>query len=216
MRRLRFDGWIAGIGTSGGIRLVLGHWPVSPFGPVSDVMVEYPDGRRVLLAPTAELGRFVADTYSFEEVRVVPVAVTRTGRAWTVTAGPLTLRFSTGGRGALGRLLRAVPAPLARRGPWVRLIDRPARLLRGVRTYGSAGNGRREWYAAQDLHRIVTAGGELDDADLGRLTAIDPPVRFGFGSTPRFPALVRVTTTVELPGTRVGSGAPAVPESGLD
>ncbi|WP_328475267.1 hypothetical protein OHA21_18320 [Actinoplanes sp. NBC_00393] len=196
---MRFDGWIAGLGTASGTRLVVGHWPDSPFGPVTDVMVEHGDGSRLLLAPTGELGRFVADTYAFDQVEVVPVEVRQTGPAWTVTAGPLALQFATGGRGALGRLLRAVPPPLARQLPWVRLIDVPARLLPGVRTYGSAGNGRREWYAVQDLHRITTATAVLDGAGLGPLTAIDPPVRFGFGSTPRFPALVRVTTTVELP-----------------
>lgn len=196
---MRFDGWIAGLGTASGTRLVVGHWPDSPFGPVTDVMIEQADGRRVLLAPTGELGRFVADTYAFDEVRVAPVAVDRSGARWTVTAGPLTLRFTTGGRGVLGGLLHAVPRGLARRLLWVRLIDVPARLLRGVRTHGSAGNGRREWYAVQDLHRITTAAGVLDGMDLGHLTAVDPPVRFGFGSTPRFPALVRVTTTVEVP-----------------
>ncbi|GIM95456.1 hypothetical protein [Paractinoplanes toevensis] len=194
--RMRFDGWIAGLGTATGTRLVLGHWPDSPFGPVSDVMIEQADGHRVLLAPTEELGRFVADTYAFDEVRVVPVAVNRAGPAWTVTAGPLTLRFTTGGRGALGRLLRAVPPPLARHPLWVQLIDRPARLLQRVRTYGTAGNGRREWYAVRDLHRITAATAALDGVDLGPLTDVDPPVRFGFGSTPRSPALARVTTTV--------------------
>ncbi|WP_433379171.1 hypothetical protein ACQPZX_13005 [Actinoplanes sp. CA-142083] len=197
--RMLFDGWIAGLGTSSGTRLVLGHWPGSPFGPVTDVMVERADGHRMLLAPTAELGRFVAGTYSFDEVRTVPIAVQRSGTAWAVTAGPLELRFTTGGRGRLGLLLRSVPPPLARQLPWVRCIDLPARLLRGVRTYGSAGNGRREWYAAQDLHRVTTARCVLDGVDLGHLTDVDPPVRFGFGSTPRSPALVRVTTTVELP-----------------
>src|SRR5690349_9545864 len=106
MDRFVFDGWIAGLGTTGGTRLVLGHWPTSPFGPVSDVMVEHPDGRRVLLAATAELGRFVADTYAFDAVEVVPVVVRRD--PWSVTAGPLALRFTTGRRGALGALLRAV------------------------------------------------------------------------------------------------------------
>jgi hypothetical protein len=42
--RVRFDGWIAGLGTASGTRLVWGHWPGSPFGPLSDVMVEHADG----------------------------------------------------------------------------------------------------------------------------------------------------------------------------
>ncbi|GIE82457.1 hypothetical protein Aph02nite_84070 [Actinoplanes philippinensis] len=197
--RWRFDGWIAGVGTSGGTRLVTGHWPGSPFGPVTDVMVERPDGHRLLLAETAELARFVAETYTFDEVRVVPVTVDRSPAAWTVTAGPLRLHFTTGGRGLLGHLLHAVPAAVAQDLRWVRLIDLPARLLRGVRTHGSAGNGRREWYAVRDLHRITAAGAVLDGADLGRLAPVDPPVRFGFGSAPRSPALVRITTTVEVP-----------------
>ncbi|MEU4689004.1 hypothetical protein [Actinoplanes sp. NPDC023714] len=196
---MRFDGWIAGLGTGSGTRIVVGHWPVSPFGAVSDVMVEHADGRRVLLAPSEELGWFVADTYSFDRVETVPVEVRRDGARWSVDAGPLELRFGIGGRGGLGILLRAVPTVVARRLAWVRLIDTPARLLRGVRTYGSAGNGRREWYAAQDLHRIVAASASLGGEDLGGLTDIDPPVKFGFGSTPPFPALVRVTTTVRLP-----------------
>ncbi|GIF39023.1 hypothetical protein [Actinoplanes xinjiangensis] len=198
---LRFDGWIAGLGTTGGTRLVVGHWPGSPFGPVTDVMVEQPGGHRLLLAETAELARFVARTYTFDEVRVVPITVDRSPAAWTVTAGPLHLRFTTGGRGVLGRLLHAVPAALARHLLWVRLIDPPARLLRGVRTYGSAGNGRREWYAVRDLHHVTTATAVFDGTDLGRLAPVDPPVRFGFGSAPRSPSLVRITTTVE-----VGSG----------
>jgi hypothetical protein len=196
--RVRFDGWIAGLGTTGGTRLVVGHWPGSPFGPVTDVMIERPDGHRLLLAVTAELAGFVAETYTFDEVRVVPITVDRSPSAWTVTAGPLRLEFTTGGRGVLGRLLHAVPTALAQHLLWVRLLDRPARLLRGVRTHGSAGNGRREWYAVRDLHRITTATATFDGAVLGGLAPVDPPVRFGFGSAPRSPALVRITTTVEL------------------
>ena len=45
---MRFDGWILGLGTTSGTRLVVGHWPRSPLGAVSDVMVERPDGHRVL------------------------------------------------------------------------------------------------------------------------------------------------------------------------
>lgn len=199
--RLRFTGHIAGLGTGGGTRLVLGHWARSPYGPVSDVMLEDAGGHRLLLAPSVELARFVADTYAFDEVRVAPVAVEVAGSRWSVTAGPLALRFRTGRRGGLGMLLRCVPPPLARHPAWVGAIDTPARLVMpGVRTRGSAGNGRREWYGVGDLVRIVAATATLDGRDLGPLADVDPPVRFGFGSTPRTPALLRVTTTVETGG----------------
>jgi hypothetical protein len=205
--RLRFDGWIAGVGTTGGTRLVLGHWPRSPFGPVTDVMLERADGHRRLLAGSAELARFVAETYAFDDVDVVPVDVRRAGPDWAVAAGPLNLGFTTGRRGGLGRLLRAVPPPLARWRPWIRLTGLPARLIDGnVRTSGSAGSGRHEWYAVQDLHRITAATAELDGRSLGELADVDPPVRFGFGSTPRFPALMRVTTTVQLRRRPRGTG----------
>ncbi|TQS46911.1 hypothetical protein [Cryptosporangium phraense] len=196
MQRLRFDGWIAGLGSASGTRLVLGHWPGSPFGPVSDVMVEDATGLRTLYAATSELAEFVAATYRFDAVRVVPVDVTRTGSRWSVEAGPLRFGFTTGRRSPLGQLLRVVPPVLARTPAWIRLIDLPARLvLPGVRTHGSAGNGRYEWYGARDLYPIVSA----DGPDLGGLAPIDPPVRFGFGSTPRAPSLVRITTIVAVP-----------------
>ena len=44
----RFVGEIAGAGTTSGTRLVIGHWPTSPFGPIADAMVEDADGHRVL------------------------------------------------------------------------------------------------------------------------------------------------------------------------
>ncbi|OEJ28590.1 hypothetical protein BGM19_03695 [Streptomyces agglomeratus] len=196
--RLRFEGWIAGLGTSSGTRVVLGHWTRSPFGPFSDVMIERPDGERLLLAPDQRLATFVADTYGFDAVQVVPVAVNVEGRAWTVEAGSLHLRFTVGSRGPVGLLLRAVPRTLAARPSWAALVDLPARLLPGVRTRGSAGHGRREWYGAHDLRPVTTAVAAFEGVSLGTLAPIDPPVRFGFGSAPRRPSLVRVTTTVEL------------------
>ncbi|GAB7044223.1 MULTISPECIES: hypothetical protein [Catenuloplanes] len=194
--RWRFDGWIAGLGTRSGTRIVLGHWPRSPLGAFSDVMVERPDGHRVLLAPSGEVAEFVGATYRFDEVRTVPVRVT-TGARWRVEAGPLRMCFVPGRRGVLGVLLRGVPPPLARMPAWIAVIDRPARmLLPGVRTRGSAGNGRREWYGAQDLRPITEVRAGWNGADLGGLAEVSPPVRFGFGSVPPRPALVRVTTTV--------------------
>ncbi|HEU4425409.1 MAG TPA: hypothetical protein VFR67_22985 [Pilimelia sp.] len=111
--RLRFEGAIAGVGTYSGVRIVVGHWTRSPFGAVDDVMVEKPNGHRLLVAPTPALAGFVAATYAFEEVLVAPVTVTPADDVWTVTAGPLDLRFRVGRRGWLGLLLRSVPAPLA-------------------------------------------------------------------------------------------------------
>jgi hypothetical protein len=203
--RLVFDGYIAGVGTAGGTRVVLGHWPRSPFGAFSDLMVEDAKGHRTLLAPTREVADFVAGTYVFDEVRVAPVAVRRSGAAWRVDSPAVTLAFVTGRRDPLGWLLRAVPRPLARHPRWIDAIDLPARaLLPGVRTRGGAGNGRREWYGALDLRPITAATVRLAGADAGPLADIEPPVRFGFGSTPRRPALVRVVTTVDAGSGRTG------------
>ena len=151
----------------------------------------------MLLAPTDQVAGFVAGTYTFDEVCRVPVETTAVGDRWTVRAGPLDLAFTAGRRPPLGALLRAVPRRLATDLRWITTIDVVARrVLPGVRTRGSAGQGRREYYAALDLHRITGARVAWDGTDQGGLTAVDPPVRFGFGSTPRAPSLVRVVTLV--------------------
>jgi hypothetical protein len=69
-------------------------------------------------------------------------------------------------------------------------------VLRGVRTKGSAGQGRREYYGATDAHAVVAVGGRLEGQELGALAPVDPPCRFGFSSTPRRPQVTEVTTTV--------------------
>ncbi|MGW0857195.1 hypothetical protein ACWD3D_18320, partial [Streptomyces sp. NPDC002690] len=80
-----------------------------------------------------------------------------------------------------------------------------ARLLPGVRTLGTAGPGRREWYGARDQHRVLSVSASLGGTDLGGLAPVDPPVTFGFGSAPRGPSVVRITSTVE---TAEGAGTP--------
>lgn len=194
----RFDGWIAGLGTSAGLRAVVGHWPRSPLGPFTDVMVERADGHRVLLAPSREVAEYVGTTYTFDEVRIGPVRATVARSGWRVDAAPLDLEFTVGGRTAVGRLLRAVPRRLATHPRWVAAIDVAARaVLPGVRTRGSAGGGRREFYAALDLHGLASARVRWEGADQGALAPVAPPVRFGFGSTPRTPSLTRLVTLVE-------------------
>lgn len=203
--RWQFRGAIAGLGTAEGTRLVIGHWPRSPFGPFSDVMVERPDGHRMLLAPSPDVAEFVSSTYRFDEIVILPVTVSicghpPSGQRWQVEAGPLRVRFLTGSRTAAGWALAAIPPAVAERPAFAAAVDPVARLvMRGVRTVGSAGNDRREWYAATDVHRIVLAEGTWADTPLGQLRDVHPPVRFGFGSTPRRPVVTRLVTTVEWP-----------------
>ncbi|HEY2220966.1 hypothetical protein [Actinomycetospora sp.] len=193
----RFDGWIGGLGTASGLRLVVGHWPSSPYGAFTDVMVEQADGHRVLLAPTQQVADFVATTYTFDEVRLVPVEMHVAGSTAHLTAGDLTATLHLGRRDLLGHLLHAVPTRLATAPRWIATIDAIARrVLPGVRTVGSAGNGRTEYYGARDLHRITDAQVHVGNQHQGPMTPVRPPVRFGFGSTPTTPSWVRITTLV--------------------
>ena len=199
----RFHGQIAGVGSASGIRIVVGRWPHSPFGPFADAMVERPDGRRLLLAPTEQIAEFVSSTYEFDEVRIEPFAVQVTGAGrgatWEIASPSLSARLAAGPRMPLGHLLRSVPRPLATSPTWAGLIDPVARIvMRGVRTRGTAVHGRRESYGATDIRRVVALEGTFDGIPLGALAPVDPPCRFGFSSTPRTPSLTSVTTTVEI------------------
>ncbi|WP_375503125.1 hypothetical protein [uncultured Jatrophihabitans sp.] len=202
---LRFDGSIAGVGTSSGVRLVIGMWPLSPFGPIADVMIERPDGRRILLAPTRDAGEFIAATYHFDEVRIQAVGCYVDGGARIIDSESLTLRFLVGGRTGVGRLLSTVPRRLARARWWAQAVDPFARFARrGVRTAGTTGQGRREWYCALDEHHITQVQATLDGVDLGDVRRVEPSVRFGFASTPPAPAIVRLTTWIDTGGRNVG------------
>jgi hypothetical protein len=196
--RDQFTGWIAGFGTGSGCRVVIGHWHRSPYGALTDVMVEDPAGHRTLYAPTSQLGEFLAAVYSFHDVQVARCSARCSGPRWRVQAGPLQVSLIIGRRNLLGWLLWAMPAALARTPWWAGLMDLPARrLLPGVRTRGRSRDGRRQWYGAQDLHPIVAAEAVLDGRDLGALRAVQPPVGFGFGSVPGRPSLVHLTTMIE-------------------
>jgi len=198
--RSRFRGHIAGLGSTSGVRVVVGHWPDTPLGPFSDAMVETAAGHRVLLAPRPEVRDFIVATYTFDEVRLEPVEVAVNGAAWSFRSPSLTADFTRGGRTPLGRLLRCVPRGLAASPAWCTVTDPVARVtMDGVRTRGTAGNGRREWYGATDAHAVTDLAASYDGADLGVLADVDPPCRFGFSSTPRKPTLTTVVTTVQQP-----------------
>ncbi|SDP63645.1 hypothetical protein SAMN04489867_3235 [Pedococcus dokdonensis] len=202
MQRLRFTGAIAGVGSTSGVRFVVGRWTESPLGSFADVMVEDAAGHRTLLAPDDEVADFVQQTYAFDEVVTTPVSVQATTDGWDVQAeGALTAYLALGPRMPLGWLLRAVPPPVAASPAWATLIDPVAKVvMRGVRTRGTALEGRREWYGATDLRSVSSLGGSWRGTPLGRLADVDPPCRFGFSSTPTRPSVTSVVTTVELLG----------------
>ena len=196
--RERFTGRIAGVGSTSGVRVVVGRWDDSPWGGFADVMVEDASGHRVLLAPDERVRDFVAATYSFDEQVLEPVTVTDTADGWQVTTPSLSLRLVVGGRTPLGAALALVPARVATSPAWCGVVDPVARVvLRGVRTRGTAGGGRREWYGATSVVAVTAIQGEWRGTDLGTLAAVDPPFRFGFSSTPKRPSVTSVVTTIE-------------------
>jgi hypothetical protein len=180
--------------------MVVGSWRSSPFGRFTDVMVETAEGERVLLAPSAETAEFVSQTYTFDHVEIGTVAAEVSRDGFTVTAPGLAVAGGLGGAAAFDWLLRLVPPRLAAAPAWLRAIDPvAARLVPGVRTAGSAGHGRREYYGVTRTRRIDSIDGYFRGTDLGGVRALDPPVRFGFSSAPSTPQLVAVTTTIDLP-----------------
>jgi len=196
--RERFSGRIAGVGSTSGIRIVVGRWDDGPWGAFADVMLEDASGHRVLLAPSDQVRDFVASTYSFDEKVIEAVSVTDTADGWQVTTPSLSLRLVVGGRTPLGAALGLVPSRLATSPAWCGLVDPVARVvMRGVRTRGTAGNDRREWYGATSMVAVTGIAGEWRGTALGALAPVDPPCRFGFSSTPERPSVTSVVTTIE-------------------
>ncbi|GAA3691866.1 hypothetical protein GCM10022399_04890 [Terrabacter ginsenosidimutans] len=196
----RFHGQIAGVGSTSGVRVVVGSWQRTPLGSFGDAMVETTGGHRVLVAPSPEVAAFIEATYVFDEVRLEPIAVTSGRSRWHVESPSLSLDLTVGGRLPLGRVLRAVPVRVASSPAWATAVDTVARVaLRGVRTRGTALAGRREYYGATDLHAVTALEGVFDGESLGTLAPVDPPCRFGFSSTPARPSVTTVVTTVVTP-----------------
>lgn len=195
-----FTGHIAGFGTGIGVRMVVGAWTASPLGAFTDVMVQTADDQRILLAPSADVAEFVGATYHFDRFTIGDITAELSGHQLTVTAPGLDLAVSIGGPAPLDRLLRLVPGPLAIAPWWLRALNPiAARIVPGVRTAGSAGNGRREYYGVRRSRRLTAVTGSFRGSDLAGLAPLLPPVSFGFSSAPTLPQIVAVTTTIDLP-----------------
>jgi hypothetical protein len=200
MPRLTFTGHIAGFGTQAGVRFVVGSWLESPFGRFADIMVEDADGKRSLLAPNAGIAEFISATYTFDTIELGDITVEQNTDGFRISAPGLEAVGTLGGAAPFDWLIRRVPARVATAPAWLRAIDPvAARLVPGVRTAGTAGNGRREYYGVRRARRITSVDGSFRGGALSGLAALDPPVRFGFSSAPVVPQLVSVTTTIDVP-----------------
>lgn len=189
-----------GVGTTSGVRFVVGMWDRSPFGAFTDVFLEQPDGSSVLLAPDEIVAAYVSGTYRFDTVSVVDIDARRTARGLELDAGPLRASIDVGSISPLGRVLRIVPKPIARDPRWLSVIDPVARLVApGAGTAGTAGGGRREYYGVTGAHDVTGVSGSWAGEPLGSLAPLDPPVAFGFASMPRVPQVVDVETTIREP-----------------
>lgn len=189
--RVVVDGTISSAAFASGDRFVVGDWPASPIGPMSDLMWTRDDGRRVLIAPTDAVAAFVTRIYEFDDVVVGPLEVTADGRRTAVEGHGVRVRLEGGRR-------RAVPV---RRPLWfTRLVEAPiARALMGVETVGVSPLGSREWYQTRGWRWVVAANASVDGRDLGRLVPFDEPVGVGFSEPPRRPSIVAVRVTIDLP-----------------
>ncbi|SDI14666.1 hypothetical protein SAMN04488693_106158 [Arthrobacter subterraneus] len=196
----QFVGHIASLGTTSGVRIVIGMWAESPLGAFTDVMVQSREGTRTLLAPTSEVADYVAGTYSFDIVRTVPLTVSLGEDSLSLDAGPLVVRAELGGSTAVGRLLGLVPRAVGTHPRWLSAINPVAKILMpGVRTAGATKDGRRQFYGVTGARTITSATASWAGDSLGVLTSVRPRVRFGFSSVPKKPQVVDVTTTVLPP-----------------
>ena len=183
---------------------MVGAWDRSPFGAFTDVMLQTPDDERVLLAPDDTIADFVSSTYRFDRVQLGDVSSTLDAQQLTVSTEDFEARILLGGPAPVDRLLRLVPSRLATSPRWLRAIDPvAARVMPGVHTFGTAGNGRVEYYGVRRSRRITAIDGHYRGVPLGGLAALRPPVNFGFSSAPSAPQIVSVTTTIDESGKAI-------------
>jgi hypothetical protein len=161
-------------------------------------MLQTADAERILLAPTEAVAEFVSTTYRFDRVELGELSADLDAEKLTVAGENFEARIGIGGPAPVDRLLRCVPRRLATAPRWLRAIDPVAsRMVPGVHTYGSAGNGRVEYYGVRRSRRITAIEGHYRGAPFCGIAPLRPPVSFGFSSAPAAPQIVAVTTTID-------------------
>ena len=183
-----FKGRVISSGFQTGDMVVIGDWSDSPQGAFTNLMWAKPDGTRVLIAPSEELGDFVSSLYSFDEVIVSSMEIERTEKSIEVECdlGRVCMKWGLN-----------VPLPFSRPRWFIANIEAPfARLFFGTKTHGTTRNGRKEWYHVRGLSRMKSVELELDGRSTKQMTGMAPSACFGFSNPPRMPLSVRVDSLI--------------------
>lgn len=201
--RHRMEGIIAAAGFASGDRVVVGHWSRSPVGPMADVMWAAPDGRRILFAASDTAAAFITAVYDFDAVVVGLLTVVGDQRRIEVVIGSSGDDDERDDGDDERRVdMWAGPGwnipPRRRPAALTRWVEAPlARALMGVHTYGTSPRGVREWYQATAWRPVRSARASIGGRDLGALSPLHPPCRFGFSEAPRRPSITVVRPLLE-------------------
>tara|TARA_X000001036_G_scaffold907_3_gene783 strand:- start:7718 stop:8362 length:645 start_codon:yes stop_codon:yes gene_type:complete len=183
-----FKGRVISSGFATGDMVVIGDWKNSPHGPFTNLMWAKPDGTRILIAPSQELGDFVSSLYSFEEVIVSPMEINRTGKSIEVSCDLGSVSMEWG---------MTIPLLFPRPRWFIANVEAFfARLLFGTKTHGTTRNGLKEWYHVRGLSRMKSVTLDLDGRTSNQMTGMAPSACFGFSNPPRMPLSVRVDSHI--------------------
>ena len=139
-----FKGRVISSGFQTGDMVVIGDWSDSPQGAFTNLMWAKPDGTRVLIAPSEELGDFVSSLYSFDEVIVSPMEIERTKKSIEVECdlGRVSMRWGMN-----------VPLPFSRPRWFIANIEAPfARLFLEQRHMGLLVTDARNGIMSEAFH----------------------------------------------------------------
>lgn len=183
-----FKGRITSSGFSTGDRIVVGAWNESPFGEFTDIMWAKPDGRRVLIAPNQEVADYVDAMYSFDKIEIQDITIKHGENNLSVDCNSMKLEFEWN---------RGFRIPFKRSLFFIATVELFfAKLFFGTRTHGVTKNHRKEWYAIDRVSKITNANATISGQNLGRMSSMDEPCKFGFSEAPKKPSSCEVRTHI--------------------
>ena len=184
-----FQGRISSCSFESGDRIVVGDWMSSPFGRFTDIMWAKPDGHRVLIAPNSTIAEYVEELYTFDEIQIQDIDIENEERTLSLKSEGLALDFewNKGWRIPFRRSLFFIAT--------VELFF--ARVFFGTRTHGTTKNNRKEWYAIDHVSKIIKGSATIHGQDVGDISSMTNPCKFGFSEAPKQPSSCEVRTHIQ-------------------